>query len=102
LTGLRSAIGHPVNRRLVWFAFLIAFYQSGLEFTTLVLEPDTFEGGIQWLWAGSFPLMLPAFFYVSRWIGCGSGACSTGVFDSAQPERRRPNAGADAPGVFRL
>jgi hypothetical protein len=102
LAGLRSAIRHPVTRRLVWFAFLIAFYQSGLGFTTLVFEPDAFEGGAQWLWASSFPLMLPAYFRVNRWIGCGSGACSTGTLNDARPERRRPNAGTDAPGMFRL
>ena len=76
----------PLMGRVLWVLFAIVFFQSGLTFTTWLLEPESFEGGFQWLWVVAFPFLVPAFFAVNRRLGCASGAC-------------RVNDGARNPGV---
>jgi hypothetical protein len=63
---------------LVWFGFAVVFYNSGETCTVWLLEPGQIEGGRQWAWIVMFPTLLPAFFVVNRWCGCGSGACTAG------------------------
>jgi len=60
---------------LIWLGFAIVFYQSGLAFTTWLLEPEHFAGSIDWFWVVLFPVLVPAFFVVNRRYGCASGAC---------------------------
>jgi hypothetical protein len=78
MQALTRHLRHPVGRRVLWVLFAIAFYQSGLAFTTWVLRPETFAGGWDWLWLASFPALLPAFFLVNRHLGCASGRCASG------------------------
>lgn len=68
-------IASPITRRVLWVAFGVLFYLSGLAFTTWLLTPDEFEGGMQWIWVGLFPILLPAFFFVNHYLGCASGDC---------------------------
>ncbi|HEO64581.1 MAG TPA: hypothetical protein ENI73_01805 [Spirochaetes bacterium] len=65
----------PITRRIVWILFAVLFYYSGLSFTTLLLEPQQFQGGIYWLLVVIFPILVPLFFVVGRYAGCASGAC---------------------------
>jgi hypothetical protein len=73
---LQGVLSHGLARQLIWVAFAIVFYQSGLTATTWLLEPENFRGGIDWLWLGLFPALLPLFFVVNRLCGCASGACA--------------------------
>ena len=77
-TKLQGLVLSPMGRRILWVGFAILFFQSGLAFTTWLIEPEQFEGGIGWLWVALFPILLPAFFLVNRHLGCASGACSSG------------------------
>ena len=75
---LLRPIRHPIGRRVLWALFAVVFYQSGLAFTTWILEPASFAGGWDWFWLVSFPVLLPGFFLVNRHLGCASGNCSNG------------------------
>ena len=66
---------HPLLRRLLWVLFAILFYQSGLAATVWLLDPEHFGGGLDVLWALAFPVLLPAFFWVNRRLGCAAGRC---------------------------
>jgi hypothetical protein len=68
----------PMFRRVLWVLFAILFYNSGQAFTIWLLEPENFPGGIDWFWLSLFPVLLPGFFVVNRYLGCASGACSSG------------------------
>lgn len=87
----QALIRRPIFNRLLWILFAIAFFQSGMAFTTLALEPESFRGGLDWLWAILFPLLFPAFFIVNRRLGCGTGRCTANacVQSSATPEAPR-------------
>ncbi len=76
-----ASLYHGLVQRLIWVLFLIAFFQSGLVTTTWLLEPENFEGGLDWLWLGLFPLLLPLFFVMNRRFGCAAGACSVNTRD---------------------
>jgi hypothetical protein len=78
-----------MGKRVQWVAYAIMFYQSGLAFTTLIWQPELFGGGLEWLLAGAFPVLLPGFFVVNRYLGCASGACQAGHCDAdALPPRK--------------
>lgn len=81
---LQKLQSHPIVKRLLWLLFAVLFYQSGLAFTVWLLEPASFSGGLQWFWLMLFPVFLPAFFVVNRYLGCASG-CASG----ANPNRQR-------------
>jgi len=66
----------PLGQRLLWVLFAIVFYSSGLAFTTWLLEPEAFEGGLRWILVAAFPILVPAFFRVNRRLGCGSDLCT--------------------------
>ena len=96
ITGLRAsrgraAMAHPLTRRLVWGLVAIVFYQSGLVFTTWLLEPAQFMGGVDWLWLLAFPGLLPGFFLVNRHLGCASAQCP------ARQRTTEPEPGGHAP-----
>jgi hypothetical protein len=78
LEPIQRTLSHGLVRRLIWVLFAIVFYQSGLTATVWLLEPETFRGGIDWLWLALFPVLLPLFFVVNRVCGCASGACAIG------------------------
>lgn len=72
----QALIRRPLINRCLWILFAIAFFQSGMAFTTWALQPESFRGGSDWLWAILFPILLPAFFIVNRRLGCGTGHCT--------------------------
>ena len=72
---LHSVLSYRPVRWLIWVLFAILFYQSGLTATRWLLESENFRGGIDWLWLGLFPALLPLFFVVNRLCGCASGHC---------------------------
>jgi hypothetical protein len=74
-TFFQTIVTHSLVRGLLWFVFAIVFYQAGLAATVWLLEPGNFTGGMDWLWLALFPVLLPAFFVVNRWLGCAGGAC---------------------------
>ena len=78
LQRLALAASHPLTRRLYWVLYAILFYNSGLAFTIWLLQPEQFAGGWEWAWLALFPLLLPGFFIVNRYLGCASGQCSDG------------------------
>jgi hypothetical protein len=82
---LRGVLSHGLVRWLIWVLFAIVFYQSGLTATVWLMEPETFRGGIDWLWLGLFPALLPLFFVVNRLCGCASGACAVGDRNARSP-----------------
>ena len=67
-----------MTKRFIWLIFAILFYQSGLAFTILIMTPDEFTGGFQWVWALTFPILLPSFFIINKHLGCATGACQDG------------------------
>ena len=71
----QALVRRPMLNRVLWVLFAIAFFQSGMAFTTLLLETERFAGGMDWLWVSLFPILLPAFFVVNRRLGCGAGRC---------------------------
>ena len=72
-----TLIHRPLVNRCLWLLFAITFFQSGMAFTTLALEPESFQGGSDWLWVMLFPVLFPAFFIVNRRLGCGTARCAT-------------------------
>lgn len=69
-------IANPFVGWLLWLGFAAVFFQSGASFTAWMLEPETFGGGLAWIWVGVFPLLLLSFFVVNRRFGCTNGSCS--------------------------
>ena len=67
-----------MTKRFIWLIFAILFYQSGLAFTILIMTPDEFTGGFQWVWALTFPILLPSFFIINKYLGCATVACQDG------------------------
>ncbi len=82
---MNNFAAHPVVRRMLWMVFAVLFYYSGLSFTGWLLEPESFMGGMDWVWVAMFPVLLLAFFPVNRHLGCASGRCATG--ECADPQR---------------
>lgn len=70
---LQQIQNHPIVKRLLWMLFAVLFYQSGMAFTLWLLNPASFAGAQQWVWLVLFPVFLPAFFLVNRYLGCASG-----------------------------
>ena len=85
---------HPLTLRVYWVLYAILFYQAGLAFTIWLLQPAEFAGGWDWFWLALFPLLLPGFFIVNRYLGCITGRCTSGqcrieTEDSEQEDRYR-------------
>jgi hypothetical protein len=78
---MSEILTHPTTKLIYWVVFAILFYNSGQTFTVWLLEPESFKGGMEWIWVVLFPLLLPAFFYVNKHCGCASGQCSGGKCD---------------------
>lgn len=93
-SGLKSFFRRhtPWWQRLAWVLFAIVFYQSGLAFTTLLLEGTQGAGWSDWLAAGAFPVLLPAFFWVNARLGCASGVCKTPAADRHNSSTRSGDA----------
>jgi hypothetical protein len=66
----------PTLRWGVYLGFAAVFFHSGLQVTTLLVEPEHFAGGATWAWVAAFPALLAGFFLVNRRLGCASGACA--------------------------
>lgn len=81
---LARALRSPLGQRLLWVLFAILFYYAGLAFTTWLLQPEAFAGGLRWILVALFPILLPAFFVVNRRLGCASGSCPPGRNPRAQ------------------
>ncbi|MDH3638574.1 MAG: hypothetical protein OES09_08925 [Gammaproteobacteria bacterium] len=78
----------PLVGRLIWLLFAVLFYKSGETFTVWLLEPEKIAGALQWVWVGLFPILVPAFFIVNRYLGCATGSCA----------QRQCRIGTDSPG----
>ena len=85
-------------KRMVWLLFAILFYQSGLAFTTALLDPAPGLGRVDGALAAIFPVLVFAFFRLNRWAGCGSLACAVtqrrGIGGACPPA----GPGAEVPG----
>lgn len=66
----------PVLRLTVYCGFMAVFFHSGLAATTWLVAPERLSGDLQRCSALLFPILLPAFFAVNRYLGCGR--CCTG------------------------
>ncbi len=88
-----------MKKRILWVIFAVLFYQSGLTFTIFVMTPEKFAGGWQWLWVGLFPILLPAFFIVNRYLGCATGQCHTGT---CEIEGTKQSSNKEAPQFDRM
>lgn len=70
---------HPLGKRVMWVFFAILFYQSGLTFTIWLIEPHNFhDSRMEWAQVLIFPLLVPAFFWVNKRLGCATGSCASG------------------------
>ncbi len=78
IRALRLVGTRPLIGRAIWVLFAVLFYQSGETFTVWLLEPESFTGGVAWFWVGLFPLLVPVFFVVNRYLGCATGDCTQG------------------------
>ncbi len=77
---LRELIaGNPILRLTVYVGFAVIFFHSGLAATTWLMAPEMMRGGIDIVLALLFPVLLPAFFVVNRYFGCGAGGCGGGA-----------------------
>ena len=74
-----SLRSNPFLAQVVWLIYALLFYQSGLTATVWLLEPEQFNGGIDWLWLIVSPIVLPMFFIINRHLGCAGGDCRRGV-----------------------
>ncbi|UCE88862.1 MAG: hypothetical protein JSW10_11170 [Pseudomonadota bacterium] len=79
----------PLFMRVLWVLFAVLFYLSGQAFTTLLLEPEQFAGGSDWLLAALFPLLIPLFFVVNYYLGCVGGMCRVHRNADGQPTAMR-------------
>ena len=61
--------------KIVWVAFSILFFYSGLFFTEWLLDAEAFAGGWRWIMIVAFPFLVPAMFMVNRRFGCAAGTC---------------------------
>ena len=71
----QGLIRRPLINGCLWILFAIAFFQSGMAFTTWALEPGSFRGGSDWFWAILFAILLPAFLIFNRRHDRGPGHC---------------------------
>jgi hypothetical protein len=92
----------PWFKPVFWILFLALFYQSGLAFTILLLEPENFEGGLQWGWAVLFPLLLPGYFYLNHRFGCAFGSCAVKGSQVPQGQQQAPADKKPGAGSFQL
>jgi hypothetical protein len=69
---------YPLLRRLGWVIFAILFYMCGERFTIWLVEPEQFQGGLDWLGVILFPIVLILFFMSGRYLGCATGQCESG------------------------
>ncbi|MEJ2142366.1 MAG: hypothetical protein P8Y24_08430 [Gammaproteobacteria bacterium] len=74
---------HPMTRRIAWVLFAIIFYVCGERFTVWLVEPENFQGGLEWLGVILFPVLLVLFFMSGRYLGCASGHCQSGQCSSS-------------------
>jgi len=81
-------------RRFAWLAYSILLYYTGLSFTTWLLEPALFQGGLDWLAVMAFPFVLPGFFVLGRRLGCGWSGCSSARCDAPSTSNRSGQGGA--------
>lgn len=73
---LVNLVGRPIFGRVVWLAFAVLFFYSGLYFTEWLFASETFAGGfLRGTLVALFPLLVPLFFIVNRRFGCASGSC---------------------------
>lgn len=79
-----NVLVHPATKRIYWVLFAILFYKSGQSFTIWLLEPESFKGGLEWIWMAIFPMLLPTFFLLNRHLGCASGQCSSKTDDNTR------------------
>ena len=61
--------------KILWVAFSIVFFYSGLFFTEWFLDAEAFAGGWRWVMIAAFPFLVPAMFIVNRRYGCAAGVC---------------------------
>ena len=61
--------------KIVWVAFSIVFFYSGLFFTEWLFDAEAFVGGWRWIMIAAFPFLVPVMFIVNRRFGCAAGAC---------------------------
>ncbi len=66
-----------MTKRFIWWGFAIIFFQSGLDFTILIFEANSFQGGFHWLFALMFPFLVPVFFIAGKYLGCSSKYCNS-------------------------
>ena len=68
---------YPLLKRVAWLIFAILFYLCGERFTVWLVEPERFQGGIDWLGVVLFPFALILFFRSGRYLGCTTGQCQS-------------------------
>ncbi|GEM_PF-2497574 len=61
----------PLLRLTVYCGFMAVFFHAGLAATTWLVAPERLGGDLQRYSALLFPILLPAFFAVNRYLGCG-------------------------------
>ena len=71
-------VARAVLGKVIWIAFAVLFFYSGLFFTEWLLETEKFAGGWRWILVAAFPFLVPGFFVVNRRYGCASGGCGAG------------------------
>lgn len=69
---------NPFLRLAVYVSFAIVFFYSGLGVTTWLVEPEQLRP-IDKILGAFFPVLLPLFFVVNRYFGCGAGGCAGGT-----------------------
>ncbi|MDJ0956401.1 MAG: hypothetical protein QNI91_06080 [Arenicellales bacterium] len=67
--------------KIVWVAFSIVFFYSGLFLTEWLLDAETFAGGWRWIMIAAFPFLIPAMLIVNRRFGCATGTCKKNPAD---------------------
>ncbi len=89
---VRNIVFLPFFGRVLWLAFSVLFFYSGLYFTEWLFAPNAFTGGLlRWSLVTLFPLLVPMFFVINKRFGCASGSCVI----SADPDHstKKRNAG---------
>jgi len=72
----KTILAHPFTRRVYWVVYAVLLYTAGLNFTTWVMEPESFTGTWEWLWLALFPPLFVGFFFINHRLGCTAEECS--------------------------
>ncbi len=78
-----------MTKRFFWVIFGVIFYISGDSFFTLMLEPENFNGGFNWILVVIFPVIAPLSFFINKKLGCAVCSSDSCNIDTGSDENKK-------------